>query len=214
MIYSGLPGCQEGITVRSGSTPPRPTRDRGAGLEGREATRDGNLSRWNGQRRTRGRGWPCPGLAETILGPGSRPVRRPRAQGSGRLGRQGAPPTSPDDPGHGPERLGREEGAHLVVPALVLPDPWDRPEFPEEPRTVAVDGQLPAVVPLDLPEPGRDDPTRRGRAPESGPCKGRCSRPGAPSPTLLRGGRLGPPQRWREVRRCTGGCGWWRGWSS
>jgi hypothetical protein len=55
------------------------------------------------------------------------------------------------------KRLVREQGAHLPVDRLVPADPGDRPQPRVHPRPIGEDGQVPAVVVLDLPEAPRDD---------------------------------------------------------
>ena len=84
-----------------------------------------------------------------LLRPGSRSVggsHNPLEVGRGR--RRALPPGS-DDPGHLLERLGREDGPHLLVAGLVPANAGDRPDLREESRAVTVHGELAPVEPLD-----------------------------------------------------------------
>src|SRR5438105_10321592 len=55
------------------------------------------------------------------------------------------------------EGLDREHGAHLSVARLVAPHARDRPELGEQAGPVAVDGELSAIEPFDVPVAAWDD---------------------------------------------------------
>src|SRR5438132_306096 len=55
------------------------------------------------------------------------------------------------------EGLDREHGTHLSVARLVAPQARDRPELGEQAGPAAVDGELSAIEPFDVPVAARDD---------------------------------------------------------
>ena len=61
----------------------------------------------------------------------------------------GAAPPGPDQGGNRLEGLRRDQPPGLLVPDLPAPDPGHPPEAGEQARTVSVDGERGAVMPLD-----------------------------------------------------------------
>src|SRR5262249_33445583 len=92
-----------------------------------------------------------------VLGPGSRSDCGEPGAFSGGLGVQGPPASGPDDPGHLLERLRRKQRAHLPVSGLPAPNAGNRPELQEQPRAVAVWGEVAPVEPLDPAVAAGDD---------------------------------------------------------
>ena len=73
------------------------------------------------------------------------------------LGRQRAPAPSFDDAGHPLDGFDREHGAHLSVARLAAPQARDRPELGEQAGPIAVDRELCAIEPFDVPIAAGDD---------------------------------------------------------
>jgi len=95
--------------------------------------------------------------ASWFLVSGSRSGREFEPSSAGLLGRPGALAAGHDDASDVLQGFGREHGAHLSVARLVAPHARDRPELGEEAGPVAVDSELSAIEPFDLPVAAGDD---------------------------------------------------------
>ena len=96
-------------------------------------------------------------LETRLLGLRSAPECRPRPDLLGYLRLDTGLSLDPDHCSHLLEGLDREHGAHLSVARLVAPHARDRPELGEQAGPVAVDGELSAIEPFDVPVAAWDD---------------------------------------------------------
>src|SRR5437879_3433785 len=96
-------------------------------------------------------------LETRLLGLRSALECRPRPDLLGYLRLDTGLSVGPDHCCHLLEGLDRKHGAHLSVAGLVAPHARDRPELSEQAGPVAVDRELSAIEPFDLPVAAGDD---------------------------------------------------------